>query len=74
MSIVGQPERATQDRVVALFRNELSYRYLGDWTGRNSNIEEGLLSTWLTGPGYSAAQIGVIQPGMMRLLESWRRS
>ena len=61
MSTVGQPERATQDRVVALFRDELGYRYLGDWTDRdgNSNIEEGLLSTWLTGRGYSAAQIGV---------------
>src|SRR5258705_12780276 len=61
LSTIGQPERATQDRVVALFRDELGYRYLGDWTDRsgNSNIEEGLLSTWLTGHGYSAAQIGV---------------
>ena len=43
VSTVGQPERATQDRVVALFRDELGYRYLGDWTDRdgNSNIEEG---------------------------------
>lgn len=31
---VGQPERATQDRVIALFRDELRYRYLGDWTDR----------------------------------------
>lgn len=46
MSFVGQPERATQNRVVALFRHELGYRYLGDWCGRdgNSNVEEGLLS------------------------------
>jgi hypothetical protein len=29
---VGQPERATQSRVIALFRDELGYRYLGDWT------------------------------------------
>ena len=50
MSTVGQPERATQNRVIALFRDELGYRYLGDWTDRdgNSNIEEGLLSAWLT--------------------------
>jgi type I restriction enzyme, R subunit len=48
VDIVGQPERATQNRVIALFRDELSYRYLGDWTDRdgNSNIEEGLLSAW----------------------------
>jgi type I restriction enzyme R subunit len=61
LSTIGQPERATQDRVVALFRDELGYRYLGDWTDRdgNSNIEERLLSTWLTHRGHSVAQIGV---------------
>jgi len=61
MSTVGQPERATQDRVIALFRDELGYRHLGDWTDRNgnSNIEEGLLSAWLTKGGYTAAQIAV---------------
>ena len=47
---IGQPERTTQNRVIELFRNELGYRYLGDWTDRatNSNIEEGLLSAYLT--------------------------
>ena len=61
MSTVGQPERATQNRVVALFRDELGYRYLGDWTDRdgNSNIEEGLVSAWLTRGGYTPAQISV---------------
>ena len=56
---IGQPERATQNRVVALFRDELKYRYLGDWTDRdgNSNIEESLLSAWLTKSGYTPAQI-----------------
>ena len=50
MSTIGQPERATQNRVIALFRDELGYRYLGDWTDRdgNSNIEEELLTAWLT--------------------------
>ncbi len=59
MNDVGQPERATQNRVIALFRDELRYRYLGDWTDRdgNSNIEEGLLSAWLTKCRYSPAQI-----------------
>ncbi len=56
---VGQPERATQKRVIALFRDELGYRYLGDWSDRggNSNIEEHLLSAWLTKCGYRPAQI-----------------
>ena len=54
MSTVGQPERATQDRVITLFRDELGYRYLGDWTDRdgNSNIEEDLVATHLTKRGY----------------------
>lgn len=59
--IVGQPERATQDRVIALFRDELHYRYLGDWRDRdgNSNIEEGLLTNYLTKKGYNPAQISI---------------
>jgi type I restriction enzyme R subunit len=59
VSIIGQPERATQNRVIALFRDELGYRYLGDWTDRsdNSNIEEGLLTAYLTKSGYSPALI-----------------
>ena len=61
MSTVGQPERATQNRVIALFRDELAYRYFGDWTHRdgNSNIEEGLLSAWLTKSSYAPAQISM---------------
>ena len=60
MNSVGQTERATQNRVVALFRDELGYRTLGDWTDRagNSNIEEGLLTAWLGKTGYSPDQIG----------------
>src|ERR1019366_5225523 len=56
-----QPERATQNRVIALFRDELGFRNLGDWIDRpgNSNIEEGLLSGWLTKRGYNQAQIAV---------------
>ena len=61
MSDIGKPERATQNRVIALFHDELGYHYLGDWTDRdgNSNIEEGLLSTWLTKRGNTPAQISV---------------
>lgn len=56
---VGKPERTTQNRVITLFREELGYRYLGDWTDRanNSNIEEGLLREWLKKNGYSTPQI-----------------
>lgn len=57
-SRVGQIERYTQNRVIALFRDKLGYRYFGDWTDReaNSNIEEGLLRAWLTDRGYPPAQ------------------
>jgi len=59
MNGVGQPERETQNRIIALFRDELGYRYLGDWTDRdgNSNIEEGLLTAWLTKNGCTPNQI-----------------
>lgn len=61
MNGVGQPERATQNRVIALFRDELGYRYLGDWSDRdgNSNVEEGLLPDWLSRQGCSAPQVAV---------------
>jgi type I restriction enzyme R subunit len=59
VSDIGKSERATQKRVIELFRDELGYRFLGDWSDRdgNSNIEDDLLSASLTKRGYSAAQI-----------------
>lgn len=56
---VGQIERATQNRVVTLFRSQLGYEYLGNWEERegNSNIEETLLKKYLTNKGYSNALI-----------------
>jgi type I restriction enzyme R subunit len=59
VSTIGQPERVIQNRVLALFRDQLGYRYLGDWTDRdgNSNVEEDMLSEWLAWSGYSQAQI-----------------
>jgi type I restriction enzyme R subunit len=61
MTTVGQTERATQDRVIALFRDQLGYRYLSDWSDRsgNNNIEEVLLARWLQARGHSAQQIGI---------------
>jgi type I restriction enzyme R subunit len=48
-STVGQIEKKTQQRVVRLFREQLGYDYLGDWTERdgNRNIEENLLQAFL---------------------------
>ena len=59
MNAIGKPERVTQNRVIALFRDELKYRHLGDWTDRadNSNIEDKLLGDYLTRAGYSPEQI-----------------
>lgn len=59
MSGIGKTERATQDRIISLFRNQLDYEYLGNWTHRdkNSNIEEKLLTKNLRDRGYTAAQI-----------------
>src|SRR3989344_1798472 len=56
---VGQIERATQNRIVALFRNQLGYEYLGNWEDRqdNSNIEELEVSKYLISCGYSDALI-----------------
>jgi type I restriction enzyme R subunit len=48
---VGQLERATQDRVVALFCTKLGYHYLGNWIDkpRKSSIEVSPLEKWLRG-------------------------
>lgn len=49
MNEVGQPERATQNRVIALLTQKLGYQYIGNWYNRanNSNIETDLLTTFL---------------------------
>ncbi len=58
MNAIGKAEKITQNRVVALFQDDLGYRYLGDWSDRtNSNIETGLLSPWLTKRGHTVQQI-----------------
>ena len=59
MSGIGSPERVTQNRVIALFRDELQYDYLGNWEEEtnNSNIEEDLLTAYLKKTGVSDAHI-----------------
>ena len=76
MSGIGQSERATQQRVINLFREELGYRYLGDWSTRdgNSNIEVGLLSDWLNARGHDPAQIGRVLDALQREANNHNRS
>lgn len=52
---IGDIERQTQNRVVSLFRDQLGYRYLGNWGERGGqNVEEEILSEWLKeAQGYS---------------------
>jgi type I restriction enzyme, R subunit len=59
MNQIGQIERHAQNRIVRLFTDELQYDYLGNWEERlnNSNIEEELLTQYLTRKEYSAVQI-----------------
>ncbi|NLI41700.1 MAG: restriction endonuclease subunit R, partial [Caldisericales bacterium] len=61
MSPVGDIERITQDRVIALFTKPdgLNYTNLGNWHDRpdNSNIEEDLLSNYLQENGFTQTLI-----------------
>lgn len=56
---ICKPERATQNRVIAMFTQRLGYRYLGDWSDRAGNhcVEEGLLTDHLARCGDSPAHI-----------------
>ena len=59
MGNVGDIERITQNRVVKLFKENLNYIYLGNWEDRpnNRNIEEVLLTSYLTKKGYNKTLI-----------------
>lgn len=59
MNYIGKPERVTQNRVIALFKEELGYQYVGDWSKRpnNTNIEESLLTAYLSRARYTAHEI-----------------
>jgi type I restriction enzyme R subunit len=49
LSTIGQIEKKTQQRVVKLFREQLDYDYLGDWSDRegNRNVEDEYLRNFL---------------------------
>jgi type I restriction enzyme R subunit len=59
LSLVGQSERTTQNRIIQFFQEHLDYRYLGNWHDRpnNKNIEIELLSAWLLKRGISEALV-----------------
>jgi hypothetical protein len=52
VSGVDQPEHAPQNRVVAMFCDELGYRYLDNWADRdgNSNIDFGFIFSCMSRP------------------------
>ena len=56
---INKPERATQNRVVKLFSDELGYTYLGNLEDKpdNSNIEVPQLRQYLTAKGCNNEQI-----------------
>lgn len=55
MNAIGQIERLSQNRIVKLFKEQLGYKYYGNWEERekNSNIEESYLGSYLLRQGYS---------------------
>lgn len=59
MTNVGQIERATQNRIIALFQQQLKYRYIGNLEKEeeNSNVDEALLTKQLIKKGYSSSLI-----------------
>ena len=65
MTSIGKPERATQDRVRTLLRDELRDDDLGAWAergDRNSHIEEHLLTRLL--PREYRTAVEIPRPGL----------
>ena len=69
MSKVGQIERATQDRIVKLFQDQLGYAYLGNWETRpgNSNIEDEYLRGYLQLRGY---EVDLVDRALYKLYQA----
>lgn len=59
---IGKPERATQNRIVGLFKDDLDYNYLGNLQYRtdNSNIDEKELTKYLQAQEYDGLQISKV--------------
>ncbi|MDP1894457.1 MAG: hypothetical protein Q8K87_10030 [Hydrogenophaga sp.] len=74
MSSINKPERATQDRVIALFTQQLGYRYLGNWADRAGNhcVEEGLLPVHLARRGDRPRTAGAAPAALARWTETAR--
>jgi type I restriction enzyme R subunit len=73
--MTGHSERATQNRVVALFQTRLGWRYLGDWTDRaNKNIEEDLFAANVRSRGFSDAQAAAVLERLRREATNHSRS
>ena len=71
MSTIGQPERATQNRIIALFRDELRHRYFRDWTDRPDNSNPELVELTQRRDKTHALKQGMIQElltGRIRLI------
>jgi hypothetical protein len=67
MSTIRQPERVTQNRVVALFQNELGYRYLAEWRGRYGNsVSE--MDAEIAARDAKLARTRILKQGMMQEL------
>ncbi len=61
MTTVGQIEKKTQQRVVKLFRDQLGYDYLGDWSDRENtrNVESDYLRAFLKKQGHDDTLISL---------------